>query len=133
MFITPQKREFIKKIGGGLHVLMTCSYKADEIGVKPECSVEKFIRDRLITRNTSVSNAPRFWFSEAKFKTTMDITPVEDLIALLKYFDDIDMYMRRVYYESSLSVKSLSDEDMKFASLIENEKLITFEDLINHE
>jgi hypothetical protein len=133
MSLNTEKKQFLKKISSGLHVLMTCSYKADEIGVTPECPVEEFIKDRLITRNTSVPNVSRFWFSEAKFKTMMDITPVEDLIALLKYFDDIDMYMRRVYYESSLSMSSMSDEDMKFASLIENEKLTTFEDLINHE
>ena len=133
MSLNTEKKQFLKKIGGGLHVLMTCSYKADEIGVKPECPVEEFIKDRLITRNTSVPNVYRYWFSEAKFDTMVDITRDEDLIKLLKYFDDIDMYMRRVYYESSLSMSSMSHEDHKFASLIENEKLTTFEDLLNHE
>lgn len=131
MSITPQKREFIKKIGGGLHVLMTCSYKADEIGAKPECPVEEFIRDKLITRNMSVSNASRYWFSEAKFDMMVDIMSDEDLVRLLNYFDDIDMYMKRVYYEANMSMNSMSDEDMKFASLIENGHLTTFEDFVS--
>jgi hypothetical protein len=57
----------------------------------------------------------------------------ENLGVLLKYFDDIDMPMERVYYEASLSIESLNDTDYKFASLIDNGHLITFEDLINHE
>lgn len=133
MSLNNEKKSFIKKIGGGLHVLMTCSYKADEIGTKPECPVEEFIKDKLITRNTSVSNASRYWFSEAKFDTMVDLMSDEDLMILLKYFDNIDMYMKRVYYEASLSMSSMSDEDKKFASLIDNGHLISFEDLINHE
>jgi hypothetical protein len=44
MSLNIEKKQFIKKISGGLHVLMTCSYKADEIGTKPECPVEEFIK-----------------------------------------------------------------------------------------
>jgi hypothetical protein len=133
MSLNNEKKSFIKKISGGLHVLMTCSYKADEIGAKPECPIEEFIKDKLITRNTSVSNASRYWFSEAKFDMMVDLMSDGDLMTLLKYFDNIDMYMKRVYYEASLSMSSMSDEDKKFASLIDNGHLITFEDLINHE
>jgi hypothetical protein len=125
MSLSNEKKEFLKKIGGGLRVLMDCSCKADEIGAAPECSIEEFIRDNLITHNTS-----RYCFSESKFDTTVDVSHDEDLIKLLKYFDDIDMCMKRVYYEASLS---MSDEDKKFASLIDNGDLITFEDLLNHE
>jgi hypothetical protein len=38
-----------------------------------------------------------------------------------------------VYYEASIVIESLSDTNYEFASLIENEKLITFKDLINHD
>lgn len=131
MSLNNEKRQFLKKISGGLHILMTCSYKADEIGAKPECPVEEFIKDKLITRNTSVSNASRYWFSEAKFDMMVDIMSDEDLVKLLNYFDDIDMYMKRVYYEASMSMNSMSDEDMKFASLIENGHLTTFEDFVS--
>ena len=131
MSLNNEKKSFIKKISGGLHVLMTCSYKADEIGADPECPVEDFIKDNLITRNTSVSNVSRYWFSEAKFDTMVDIARDEDLIKLLKYFDDIDMYMKRVYHEATMSMSSMSHEDQKFASLIDNGQLITFEDFIS--
>ena len=57
----------------------------------------------------------------------------ENLGVLFRYFEDIDMPMDRVYYEASVSIDSLNDTDYKFASLIENEKLVTFADLINHE
>jgi hypothetical protein len=57
--------------------------------------------DKLITRNTStLANVSRYWFSEAKFDTMVDIARDEDLIKLLRYFDDIDMYMKRVYHEA---------------------------------
>ena len=133
MSLNNEKKQFLKKISGGLHVLMTCSYKADEIGAKPECPVEEFIKDRLITRNMSVPNVSRYWFSEAKFDTMVDIARDEDLIKLLKYFDDIDMYMKRVYYEAQPSNSSMSDKDFKFASLIHTGELVTFEDLLSHE
>ena len=53
----------------------------------------------------------------------MDTACDEDLVKLLDYFDDMDMYMKRVYYEASLPM------DDEYASLIENGTLVTFEDL----
>jgi predicted glycosyltransferase len=114
MPLTPEKKEFLKKISGGLRVLMSCSYKAHEIATDPECPIEEFIRDNLITNGQ---------FSEAKFDTVVDTARDEDLVKLLKYFDDMDMYMKRVYYEASLPM------DDAYASLIENGTLVTFDDL----
>ena len=113
MPLTPEKKQFLKKIGGGLRVLMSCSYKADEIATDPDCPVEEFIRDNLITQGQ---------FSEAKFDTVVDTARDEDLVKLLKYFDDTDMYMKRVYYEASLPT------DDEYASLIDNGTLVTFKD-----
>ena len=114
MPLTPEKKEFLKKISGGLRVLMSCSYKADEIATNPECPIEEFIRDNLITHGQ---------FSEAKFDTVVDTARDEDLVKLLNYFDDMDMYMKRVYYEASMPM------DDEYASLIENGTLVTFDDL----
>lgn len=133
MNITREKRQFLKKISRGLHVLMSCSCKADEIGTSPDCPIEEFIREDFIIRANSVANGERYWFDDGKFDNAIDIMTSENLVVLLKYFDDIDMPMERVYYEASLSIESMSDTDYKFASLIENEELVTFEDLINHE
>jgi hypothetical protein len=133
MIITHEKRQFLKKISGGLHVLMSCSCKADEIGTSPDCPIEEFIREDFIVRANTVANGERYWFDDGKFNNAVDFISGENLGVLLKYFDDIDMPMERVYREACLSFESMSDEDMKFASLIDNGHLITFEDLINHE
>ena len=117
MPLIPEKKEFLKKIGGGLRVLMSCSHKADEIATNPECLIEEFIRDNLMTHGQ---------FSEAKFDTVVDTARDEDLVKLLKYFDDMDMYIKRVYYEASLPI------DDEYASLIENGTLTTFEDFYNY-
>ena len=45
----------------------------------------------------------------------------------------LHMDMEHVYYEASIAIESLSHTNYEFASLIENEKLITFKDLINHD
>ena len=45
----------------------------------------------------------------------------------LRYFDNIDMYMKRVYYEASLP---MSDDE--YARLIDNGELVTFDDFILH-
>ena len=133
MIIASEKKAFIKKISGGLHILMSCSCKADEIGTSPDCPIEEFIREDFIVHASTVANGERYWFDDGKFINAVDIMSDEDLVVLLKYFDDVDMYLKRVYREACLSFESMSDEDMKFASLIDNGHLITFEDLINHE
>ena len=118
MSLTPEKRQFLKKISGGLHLLMTCSYTAHEIAIDPECPIEEFIKDNLLTRGQ---------FSEAKFGTVVDTACDEDLVKLLRYFDNIDMYMKRVYYEASLPTS-----DDEYARLIDNGELVTFDDFILH-
>ncbi len=117
MPLTPEKRRFLKKISGGLHLLMTCSYTAHEIAIDPECPIEEFIKDNLLTHGQ---------FSEAKFDTVVDTACDEDLVKLLRYFDNIDMYMKRVYYEASLP---MSDDE--YARLIDNGELVTFDDFIS--
>jgi predicted glycosyltransferase len=117
MPFTPEQKKFLKSIGGGLRVLMTCSYKSDDIATDPECPIEEFIRDNLMTDGQ---------FSEAKFDTVVDTARDEDLVKLLKYFDDMDMYIKRVYYEASLPI------DDEYASLVENGTLTTFEDFYNY-
>jgi len=115
MSLSHEKRQFLKKMSGGLHLLMTCSFTAHEIAIHPECPIEEFIRDNLLTRGQ---------FSQAKFDTVVDTACDEDLVKLLRYFDSIDMYMKRVYYEASLPM------DDEYGSLIDNGTLVTFGDFI---
>ena len=133
MMISHEKRQFLKVISGGLHILMSCSYKADDIGIDPEEGIEETISERMIILANTMANGERYWFDDGRFNNYVDMASDEDLIELLEYFDDIDMDMEHVYYEASIAIESLSDTNYKFASLIENEKLITFKDLINHD
>tara|TARA_R110001583_G_scaffold441_1_gene4131 strand:+ start:299 stop:715 length:417 start_codon:yes stop_codon:yes gene_type:complete len=133
MMISHEKRQFLKVISGGLHILMSCSYKADDIGIDPEEGVEETIAEKMIVLANTIANGERYWFDDGRFNNYVDVASDEDLIELLEYFDDIDMDMEHVYYEASIAIESLSDTNYKFASLIENEKLITFKDLINHD
>ena len=48
MNITPAKKEFIKRICGGIHVLMTCTYLANDISQDPREPEEYFIRDKIL-------------------------------------------------------------------------------------
>tara|TARA_B100000497_G_scaffold80703_1_gene90036 strand:- start:2917 stop:3330 length:414 start_codon:yes stop_codon:yes gene_type:complete len=131
--ISHEKRQFLKVISGGLHILMSCSYKADDIGIDPEDGIEETISEKMIVLANTIANGERYWFDDGRFNNYVDVASDEDLIELLEYFDDIDMDMEHVYYEASIAIESLSDTNYKFASLIENEKLITFKDLINHD
>jgi len=131
--ISHEKRQFLKVISGGLHILMSCSYKADDIGIDPENGIEETISEKMIVLANTIANGERYWFDDGRFNNYVDVASDEDLIELLEYFDDIDMDMEHVYYEASIAIESLSDTNYKFASLIENEKLITFKDLINHD
>jgi len=133
MMISHEKRQFLKVISGGLHILMSCSYKADDIGIDPEEGIEETIAEKMIVLANTIANGERYWFDDGRFNNYVDVASDEDLIELLEYFDDIDMDMEHVYYEASIVIESLSDTNYKFASLIENEKLITFKDLINHD
>ena len=133
MMISHEKRQFLKVISGGLHILMSCSYKADDIGIDPEEGIEETISERMIVLANTIANGERYWFDDGRFNNYVDVASDEDLIEVLEYFDDIDMDMEHVYYEASIVIESLSDTNYEFASLIENEKLITFKDLINHD
>ena len=133
MMISHEKRQFLKVISGGLHILMSCSYKADDIGIDPEDGIEETISEKMIVLANTIANGERYWFDDGRFNNYVDVASDEDLIELLEYFDDIDMDMEHVYYEASIVIESLSDTNYEFASLIENEKLITFKDLINHD
>jgi len=133
MMISHEKRQFLKVISGGLHILMSCSYKADDIGIDPEEGIEETISEKMIVLANTIANGERYWFDDGRFNNYVDVASDEDLIELLEYFDDIDMDMEHVYYEASIVIESLSDTNYEFASLIENEKLITFKDLINHD
>jgi len=114
MPLTPEKKQFLKKIGGGFKVLISCSQKGDEIVADPKCPAEEFIRDSIMYNGE---------FSQTKFDRVVDTASDEDLVNLLEYFDNADMNMKRVCYKSCLPTS-----ENEYASLIKDGTLVTFDD-----
>ena len=70
---------------------MSCSYKADDIGIDPEEGIEETISEKMIVLANTMANGERYWFDDGRFNNYVDVASDEDLIELLEYFDDIYM------------------------------------------
>ena len=123
MNITPAKKEFIKRICGGIHVLMTCTYLANDISQDPREPEEYFIRDKIIDFGE---------FSEHKFCEAIETLSNGDITSILTYLDDRDIYLQRVFMESQIPIQELTDTDLEFALLVEDRDLVTFEDFLSY-
>ncbi len=121
MSITPQKNKFIQYIAGGLSTLMNCSMLADEIYASPDDGLEKYIKDNLLVGSS---------LCEDRFCEAMETIDDQTLKELLKYFDDRDMDISRVYIESCLVPSDLPEELQKFAESIDYKEIQTFEDFL---
>lgn len=123
MNITPAKKEFIKRICGGIHVLMTCTYLAKDISQDPREPEEYFIRDKILDYGE---------FSEHKFCEAIETLSNGDITSILTYLDDRDIYLQRVFMESQIPIQELTDTDLEFALLVEDRDLVTFEDFLSY-
>ena len=121
MSIAPQKNKFIQYIAGGLSTLMNCSMLADEIYASPDDGLEKYIKDNLLVGSS---------LCEDRFCEAMETIDDQTLKELLKYFDDRDMDISRVYIESCLVPSDLPEELQKFAESIDYKEIQTFEDFL---
>ena len=121
MSITPQKNKFIQYIAGGLSTLMNCSMLADEIYASPDDGLEKYIKDNLLVGSS---------LCEDRFCEAMETIDDQTLKELLRYFDDRDMSISRVYIESCLVANDLPEELQKFAESIDYKEIQTFEDFL---
>ena len=121
MSITPQKNKFIQYIAGGLSSLMDGSMLSDEIYTSQDDDTELYIRDNIL-RGSS--------FCENRFCKAMETIDDQTLKELLRYFDDRDMSISRVYIESCLVVNDLPEELQGFAESIDYKEIQTFEDFI---
>ena len=93
MSISPDKREFLCYIAGGLSTLMNSSMIADEIYTSCEDATELYIKDNILEGSS---------FSEDKFCKAMETVDEGTLGELLTYFDSRDMNISQVYIESCL-------------------------------
>ena len=132
MSISTIKKDFLKKVGGGLHALMACSFLVDEIAQEPSCPQEEFIKDNLLVYEKNMTEDYRYWLSMDKFDTFIDTSSDEEITKLLLYLDDHDMHLRACFYEGSIPNSDLTEEENKFALLIQDHDMVTYQDFLSY-
>jgi len=100
---------------------MNGSMLADEIYTSQDDDIEVYIKDNFLEGST---------FHEDSFYGVMETIDDQTLKELLKYFDDRDMDISRVYIESCLGWSDLPEELQKFAEAIDYKEICTFEDFL---
>ena len=121
MSITPEKKEFLKYIAGGLSALMNSSMIADEIFTSQDDDNEVYIYDNFLEGSS---------FSENRFCKAMETIDKGTLWELLTYFDSRDMNISQVYIESCLVPSDLPEELQKFTESIDYKEIQTFADFL---
>jgi len=121
MSLTPNKKEFLCHIAGGLSTLMNGSMISDEIYTSQDDDTELYIRDNILDGSS---------FSENRFCKAMKTIDKGTLVELLTYFDSRDMSISRVYIESCLVVNDLPEELQGFAESIDYKEIQTFYDFL---
>ena len=131
MSISQEKKDFIKKTAPGIHVYMATTYSADEIAINPAEPIEEYIKDNILSYEKSAVGSMRYWFSESKFSKAVDTLEDEKLRELLVYLDNVDMCLCDVFVEACITTKDLTDNEKKYADVIMDGKLTTFEDFLD--
>ena len=130
MSISPNKKEFICNIAGGLSTLVNGSMLADEIYTNflpwpnkewYDDPTELYIKDNILDGSS---------FSENRFCRAMETIDKGTLWELLTYFDSRDMSISRAYIESCLVLSDLPEELQKFAESIDYKEIQTFADFL---
>ena len=130
MSISPDKKEFLCYIAGGLSTLMNGSMLADEIYTSNltwpnkewiEDPTELYINDNILDGSS---------FSENKFCKAMETIDKGTLWELLTYFDSRDMNISQVYIESWLIPSDLPEKLQSFTESIDYKEIQTFADFL---
>ena len=121
MSISPNKKEFLCYISGGLSTLMNSSRLADEIYTSQDDDIEVYIKDNFLEGST---------FYEDSFCGVMEHIEDQTLKELLEYFDDRDMDISRTYIESCLVPNDLPENLRKFAESIDYKEIQTFAEFL---
>ncbi len=121
MSLTPNKKEFLCYIAGGLSTLMNGSMLADEIYTSQDDDIEVYINDNILDGSS---------FSENKFCKAMETIDKGTLVELLTYFDSRDMSISHAYIESCLVPNDLPEELQGFAESIDYKEIQTFYDFL---
>ena len=121
MSISPNKKDFLCYIAGGLSTLMDSSVISEEIYNSQDDDIEMFIKHELLDGSS---------FSEIKFCEVIKTINDGTLKELLKYFDDRDIDISRTYIESCLVPTDLPEELQKFTECIDYKEIHSFEDFL---
>jgi len=121
MSISPNKKEFLCYIAGGLSTLMNCSTRSDEIYTSQDDDIEMYIKDNILEGSS---------FCENRFCQVMKTIDDGTLKELLKYFDDRDMDISQTYIESCLVPGDLPEDLQSFTESIDYKETCTFEDFL---
>ena len=132
MGISQEKKDFIKKVAPGIHVLMATTYQADEIAASADELAEEYIQKHILTYEKSAISLKRWWFSQSLFCTFVDMMGDGALREVLLYLDNIDMCLHDVFEESCIDTSDLTKNEKKYAALIMGGEMTTFKDFLNH-
>tara|TARA_B110001452_G_scaffold112873_1_gene93657 strand:- start:83 stop:463 length:381 start_codon:yes stop_codon:yes gene_type:complete len=119
--ITPEKKQFIQYIAGGLSTLMNCSMLSDEIYNDQDDENEVCIKDFILVGSS---------FCEHRFREALETLDDRTLEELFKYFDDRDMTISQAYIESSLVFDDLPEELHIYMESIDLNQVNTFRDFL---
>ena len=121
-------------MSGGIHVLMTNTYTAEEISIDPQNKVERYIAEHLLNYERSSIGIYRQWFSEEKFNKFIDTKDDNSIKDLLYHLDNINMCAWRVLSEACIHPNDLTEEEKFYTKLIEDEEqeIVSFQDLIEY-
>ena len=128
MSITPEKKEFLKYIAGGLSTLMNGSMLAEEIYTSYRNIPDEMVDPTELYINDNILDGSSF--SENRFCKAMETIDKGTLWELLTYFDSRDMNISQVYIESCLVPSDLPEELQKFTESIDYKEIQTFSDFL---
>ena len=134
MQISQVKKDLLKKMSGGIHVLMATTYAAEEIAIDPQNKVEKYIAEHLLNYERSGIGLYRQWFSEKKFDKFIDTKDDNSIKDLLYHLDNIDMCAWNVLAEACIHPNDLTEEEKFYTKLMQedDQEIVSFQDFIEY-
>ena len=124
MFLSIEKRTFLKKLAPGLQKLMRYTGHDHKIAcIPPSKYSEEFIQKRLLT----LTQDGHYELSMGKFRVSVDTADINEILI---YFDHITLTICRVYTMSLPSPLLFSEEDIEFVRLINTGEIRTFTEFL---
>ena len=120
------KRDFIKKLVGGLNSVMEITQLANRIGIAPRNDNEIFIKKHFLIQSDDGS----FQVHKVRFRMGLTALDFDTLTEILICLDKNNVTLSKVYDKSTMDVLCLNGEEMNYIQLIKSGDLVTFMDLI---